>query len=150
MKHTMNFTRNMNEVAHIMMDKLEVGIAKVLIEIVEITCNQVIHHDNPMTFGKKAIYKVRPDKTSSTSDKNTQVDKSFALIINCGAKSTTGNQAFLSASIACAASGNRHQEHKDIHQIINKYTVIYQPMYNQRRHTAHRSDNENAPDHIIG
>ena len=66
MKDIIKVTRDMDETAHIMMIKAELLQRKQMLNILEVTGDQVIHADHFIAFADKFIAKMRTQKARST------------------------------------------------------------------------------------
>jgi hypothetical protein len=60
----------MNELGHIMMIKLEMLMRKEMLDVFQITGDEIIHANDIVTFLDESIAQMRPQKSGSTGNKH--------------------------------------------------------------------------------
>jgi hypothetical protein len=67
-EHIINRAVDIERLAHIVTDKLEVGASHQVVQVLFAPCNQVIHDHHLPAFGKQAFHQMRANKTCASRD----------------------------------------------------------------------------------
>ena len=80
MQYCINITTDIDVIGDVMPDKEKTWIPCQMSDIAHITCDQIVHAEDMMTFRQKTVAQMRTYKSSSACDENSHCTPLFVIL----------------------------------------------------------------------